>query len=64
MSERNSEGLTHDELANYPLVCRERFLGLSRKCQMASLGAKRHFIYPEVDKVLDDFLAWLAVYGD
>jgi len=62
MSER-SEGLNFGEVANYPLECRTRFLDLARKCQTASMGVKRHFIYPEVDQALDDYLVWLAVFG-
>lgn len=61
--DEKSEGLSAVELADYPLVCRSRFLALSSKAQTASLGAKRHFIYPQVDVILDDFLTWLAVYG-
>lgn len=59
-----SNGPTAADLANYPLACRTRFLALAAKCQTASLGVKRHFIYPDVDKALDDYLAWLAVFGD
>jgi hypothetical protein len=64
MSENStSDGLTAEQLANYPLECRTRFLGLTAKCQTASLGAKRHFIYPEVDDVLDSYLLWLTTFG-
>lgn len=58
------EGPGFHEVANYPLECRERFLGQARKCLTASAGAKRHFIYPVVDEILDDYLGWLAIFGE
>lgn len=53
-----------DEVANYPLVCRERFLGLTVRAQTASHGVFVHFLLPQIDAVLDEYLTWLAVYGD
>lgn len=58
-----SEGLEFSQVANYPLACREAFLAKTGKCQTASLGVKRHFIYPAVDEILDDYLAWLDIFG-
>ncbi len=60
---RESEGLSAVDLANYPLVLRERFLALSGKRQTASSGAVRHFIDPEIDEILDDYLAWAQIFG-
>lgn len=59
-----SEDLNFDEVANYPLVCRQAFLDKTGRCQTASLGVKRHFIYPEIDALLDAYLLWLATFGD
>ena len=58
-----SEGPAANEWDNYPLACREAFLEQARKCQTASLGARRHFIYPKVDELLDSYLLWLATFG-
>ena len=58
-----SEGPAASEWDNYPLACHEAFLEQARKCQTASLGARRHFIYPKVDQILDDFLAWAEIFG-
>ena len=62
--ELTSDGPAADEWDNYPLACREAFLAQARKCQTASLGAKRHFIYPLVDQILDDFLGYVAIFGE
>lgn len=62
--EESVEALEFSQVANYPLVCRKAFLGLAAKCQTASPGAKRHFIYPRVDALLDAYLLWLVTFGD
>lgn len=59
-----SEGLTAEQVANYPLDCRARFLEQSKRLPTASPGLRAYFILPEVDQILDDFLLWLACYGD
>lgn len=58
------ERLSAVEVANYPLDCRARFLALTAKCQTASSGRLRHFIYPEADVILDDVLLWWEVFGE
>lgn len=49
---------------NYPVECREAFLGLTGKAQTASEACKRHFIYPAVDEILDHYLAYREMFGD
>jgi hypothetical protein len=51
-----------DEVANYPLVCRERFLASTARLRMASPGLRRYFVLPEIDQILDDYLLWCKIY--
>lgn len=52
-----------DEVANYPLACRQRFLGATARLPMASPGLRLYFILPEVDQILDDYLLWQDAFG-
>lgn len=56
-----SKPLEGIEWANYPLACRESFLARSRQALTASEGAKRHFIYPDCDSILDAYNWWLEL---
>lgn len=64
MTELGSEGLSAEDLANYPLTCRQAFLDASGKLRTASVGRRLHFILPEVDRILDDYLLWLSCFSE
>lgn len=66
MAEEKStvDGLEFSQVANYPAECRARFLEQTGKLPTASWHRRQLFILPEVDKILDDYLLWLAAYGD
>lgn len=55
-----SEGLVGLRWDNCPPLLQTRLLGLHREAQTASPGAMRHFIYPQVDEVLDEWLDHLT----
>ena len=52
-----------DEVANYPLECRTRFLGLTAARQAARYHADKRAILHDIEQVLDEYLLWLEVYG-
>jgi hypothetical protein len=64
MSEPVFEAPEFDRVANYPDECRARFLALCGQRLTASPGRLQHFIMPDIDATLDDFLCWYSVYGD
>lgn len=64
MAELESEAPDFAGVANYPDDCRARFLGLCVQRLTASPGRIEHFIMPQIDATLDDFLTWYAIYGD
>ena len=53
-----------DEVANYPLRCREAFLEQTARLSMASPSLRAYFVLPKINQILDDYNTWLAVYGD
>jgi hypothetical protein len=59
-----SNGLAATEWDNYPAECYEAFLGAAAEALTASEGRKRHFIYPLVDEVLDNYNAYRQMFGD
>lgn len=60
----STDGLAEDGWDNYPAECYEAFLGATAQAQTASEGRKRHFIYPLVDEILDNYLAFRQMFGD
>lgn len=55
-----SEGLSGPQWASCPPLLQTRLLGLHREAQTASPGAMRHFIYPQFDAALDEWLDHLT----
>ena len=53
-----------DQVANYPLKCRERFLGACRARSAAPFHVDKRRFEAEAWAAADDFLCWHAVYGD
>ena len=45
-----------DQLSNYPVECRERFMTLSTPNHRAPMW--------KIDKCLDDYNLWLSIYSD
>jgi hypothetical protein len=51
-----------DEVANYPLRCREAFLEQTARLSMASPGLRAYFVLPKINQILDDYLLWCEIY--
>lgn len=55
-----SEGPAGPRWDNCPPLIQTRLLGLHGEAQTASPGAMRHFIYPQFDDALDEWLDYLT----